>query len=99
MTEQARENLDRAAEYRPNLNRVHDLKVWPEFYGPLVRGEKTFELRKNDRDYRVGDKLRLQEFDPAGGVYTGSVAVFEVTYVLENTNYLQPGVVALGIKR
>src|SRR3954470_11426726 len=54
----------------------HELKCWPEFYKALVSGEKTFELRKNDRGFRVGDVLWLREwrrlaFSAPLGQYTG----------------------------
>ncbi|MCH7799049.1 MAG: DUF3850 domain-containing protein [Planctomycetes bacterium] len=40
------------------------LKIWPQYYQPIVTGEKKFERRKNDRDYQVGDQLLLREWDP-----------------------------------
>lgn len=43
---------------------VHKLKLFPEYFDAVVNGIKTFEIRKNDRDYKVGDTLRLYEFDP-----------------------------------
>lgn len=45
---------------------IHELKVWTEFFDPLDRNDKTFEARKNDRGYKVGDILRLREFEPPG---------------------------------
>ncbi|NEZ54976.1 DUF3850 domain-containing protein [Adonisia turfae] len=44
---------------------THNLKSWPHHFWPVVRGEKPFEIRKNDRDFKVGDYLALQEYDPA----------------------------------
>jgi hypothetical protein len=45
----------------------HGLKTWPEFFEATNRGQKKFELRRDDRPegFRVGDELLLQEFDPA----------------------------------
>jgi hypothetical protein len=43
---------------------MHNLKCWPEYFPAVLSGEKPFELRFNDRDFRVGDGLRLQEFEP-----------------------------------
>lgn len=43
---------------------THDLKCWPEFFDAIARGEKTFEVRKNDRGFQKGDRLRLLKYDP-----------------------------------
>ena len=32
----------------------HVLKSWPEFYSPIADGTRTFDLRKNDRNFKVG---------------------------------------------
>lgn len=62
--------------------RTHELKSWSQFFRPIVAGERTHELRRNDRDYRVGDRLLLREYDPSMGTYTGShceVAITSIT--------------------
>ena len=38
----------------------HDLKIWPEFFDAVASGAKPFDLRKNDRNYHVGDTLLLR---------------------------------------
>lgn len=43
---------------------VHAVKAYPEYYGSLATGDKTFEVRKNDRPYEVGDILAVNEFIP-----------------------------------
>lgn len=60
---------------------VHELKVWPEFFDALWAGTKKFELRKNDRNYKQGDLLRLREWSQSGG-YTGREESRRVTYLL-----------------
>lgn len=75
----------------------HELKVWPEFFQALWRSHKTFEIRKNDRGYKVGDTLHLREcFD---GKYSGRSILRTVTYVLENADSfgLAPGYCVLGL--
>jgi hypothetical protein len=42
---------------------THKLKTWPEFFKAILAGDKTFEIRKDDRGFKVGDTLRLLEFD------------------------------------
>ena len=46
---------------------AHNLKIWPDQYALLRSGLKTFEFRKNDRDFQVGDILLLREWDPGSG--------------------------------
>lgn len=50
---------------------VHDLKIWPTFFEEIAMGLKTWELRKDDRPFAKGDWLRLREWDPIEGEYTG----------------------------
>lgn len=46
------------------MSKLHHLKCWPEPFVALLSGDKTAEFRKDDRDYRVGDTLVLQEWNP-----------------------------------
>lgn len=62
---------------------IHDLKIWPEFFYPVSKGIKTFEIRKNDRGIKVGDVLKLREWDPKTREYTGQEITVKVTYMLD----------------
>jgi len=75
---------------------THDLKTWPEFFERLWSGEKTFELRKNDRGFRVGHTLLLQEWTQRTG-YTGREITATVTYILGGLG-LKDGWVVMAIK-
>lgn len=73
---------------------IHELKILPEYFEAVVSGNKRFEIRKNDRNYKKGDILSLNEYQD--GQYTGDVYVAEITYI---TNYAQQdGYIVLGIK-
>lgn len=77
---------------------THELKVWPEFFDALDNRTKPFEVRKNDRDYRVGDQLYLYEFDPKTEAVGNRYLYREVTYVLPGgTSGIEPGFVVMGI--
>jgi len=41
----------------------HHLKTLPQFWASVEKGEKTFEARQNDRDYKPGDELHLYRYD------------------------------------
>jgi len=73
-----------------DLRRTHVLKCWPQYFEAVADGTKTFELRKDDRKYRVGDILHLREWapadggriDPNQGSFTGRDHKVRVTYKL-----------------
>lgn len=60
----------------------HLLKTWPEQFKELRSGKKTFEIRKDDRDYKVNDVLVLKEYDNKKGEYTGHYVRRLVTHVM-----------------
>lgn len=80
---------------------VHELKVWPEFWDDLVSGVKPFEVRKNDRDYQVGDLLVLRAWLPGEKRYPDwrSPLAARVTYVMHGGRLgVEEGHVVMGIK-
>lgn len=81
--------------------KTHEIKLRLEFCDAVLNGEKTFEIRKNDRGYQKGDHIK---FIPV------SVKVFEtptfheiankeyeITYVLSGWN-INEGYVIFSIK-
>ena len=76
------------------------LKTHPEPFQAVADGVKTFEFRNNDRRFRVGDILYLQEWDPVKGERTGREQIREVTYVLPGGAYGVPdGFCVLGMRK
>lgn len=88
--------------------KVHELKILPQYFSEVKSEKKSFELRKNDRDYKVGDVLILKEFNPneeyeteEDGVYSnfsGEKVLRQVIYVLEGIEGLNSDYAILGIK-
>jgi hypothetical protein len=61
---------------------THRLKCWPEFFGPIKAGLKTHDLRRaDDRDFSVGDRMLLEEYDPESRSYTGRTVLVQITYI------------------
>lgn len=69
--------------------RVHQIRLGAMFFEDARSGKKSFELRKNDRDYKVGDILEMIEFKE--GKNTGRVIRKSVTYILEDYTGLVDG--------
>ncbi|HFZ1193484.1 TPA: DUF3850 domain-containing protein [Klebsiella pneumoniae] len=77
---------------------THDLKIYPEFFSAVCAGVKRAELRKNDRDYRVGDTLHLME-TPRGSCHqTGEFINVKITHIADVGEWI-PGYVLLSIER
>jgi hypothetical protein len=70
--------------------RVHDLKTWPEPFAAIRADLKPWDFRLNDRDYRVGDKLRLRDWSPADDDYTGEVEERLVRWILHGGQFGVP---------
>lgn len=75
----------------------HDLKVWPEPYLALVEERKTWEARRNDRDYRVGDTLTLHMWDPVNKAYVNAPRLHYVVLDVQS-KFLEPGYVGLSLR-
>jgi ASC-1-like (ASCH) protein len=74
----------------------HNLKILPEYYQAVIDGSKTFEIRKNDRNFQVGDVLILNEFKER---YSGRWVAVKVTYILKSKEYLPKNYVAMSIRK
>jgi isopenicillin N synthase-like dioxygenase len=61
---------------------THNVKSWKQFFQLMLDGKKKHDMRNmKDREYKVGDILNLQEYDPFKGEYTGREAKFKITYI------------------
>lgn len=63
---------------------IHDVKSWSHFFRAIKSGAKVHDLRKNDRNYNVGDVLLLREYDFVNGKYTGDTLEAVITYITDN---------------
>jgi len=78
--------------------KVHSLKTWPGFFRAVALGLKTFEVRKDDRGFEVGDHLSLEEWDPNTATPTGDTVLRRVTYKLAGGQFgIEAGYCVLGL--
>jgi hypothetical protein len=83
---------------------IHILKTWRRYFSAVADGSKTFEVRRNDRGFKVGDTLRLmevnEELEHVHDLYfTGRSVSVVVTYILtDDSGVIAPGFVVMGIR-
>ena len=88
---------------------THQLKTWPQYWDAVQSGEKTFEVRRDDRGFQKGDILELlrcrksllggYEVEYAGMTTRPAYVVRKrITYVLTGGQFgIEPGFVVLGL--
>ena len=78
---------------------THNIKLNWNFTKAVRDGEKTFEIRKNDRGYQKGDRVIFQAVNDAGLTVADPInrETYEITYLLHGWG-LQDGYCVFGIK-
>ena len=81
---------------------THNIKIRESFANAVDTGEKTFEVRKNDRGYQKGDTIKftvLYDYDGCEMIdHPLSKKKYEITYVLSGWG-IEDGYVVFGIKQ
>lgn len=78
--------------------REHYIKCDSYYYDDVLNYNKPFEYRLNDRDYKVGDLIVLEEWNTTRKIYTGRSCIREITYILEDELYLPKSHCIMAIK-
>lgn len=78
---------------------IHELKTWPFYFQEVFMGHKTFEVRINDRDFKIGDHVILKEWNPDTKEYTGREAARVITFILFGGSFgIAPDHVVMSIQ-
>lgn len=78
----------------------HKLKIIPKYFKEIIGGNKNFEIRRNDRGFKIGDTLILKEYDPIKKNFTGNYAKTTVMYILKDKDFpigIKEGYCIMGI--
>lgn len=71
---------------------LHKVKIDPIHFEDVITRRKRFEIRNNDRNYKLFDEVSMREF--TAGKYTGRIVTVKITYI---TEFMQePGNVVFG---
>ena len=81
------------------MNKTHNLKIRKDFADAVYSGEKTFEIRENDRGFQKGDIIIFNVIDELEIPYIHPLnsTAYEITYVLNGWG-LKENYVVLAIK-
>lgn len=77
-------------------SKIHRVKCWSVYFAALLSGIRTFDIRRNDRNYQAGDLLVSLEFDPWTRRYSGEMVAHRITYVLALEGDFFDGVFPIG---
>ncbi len=88
---QARENKATSLTFR--------LKTWPKFFNATALKQKSFEVRRADRDFQPMDSLKLEEFDPDKGKYTGRYIYVVILAIYRDIPGLLADYCAMEVRR
>lgn len=82
------------------MENQHDLKTIQPHFNHMWNNLKTFEIRKDDRNFKVGDVVRLHEYDPQNKTYSNSQIIRLITHILRDAPELglMPGYCILSLK-
>ena len=61
--------------------KIHELKIKNKYWAEVYEGAKMFELRKNDRDFQVGDIIQFELVDADIDI---SEFKYRITYILKD---------------
>lgn len=62
----------------------HVKKIQSKFFWDILINNKRFEIRKNDCNYQVGDRVKLIEYNGENQVGTSNYIIVKVTYILKD---------------
>ncbi len=71
---------------------LHRLDTWPEYFEEVAKGVKTFEVRRNDRNFQTGDfvelvELKKNERRSDDNQPTGRKLLFRIGYVFQGGQF------------
>lgn len=77
---------------------IHELKILPKYFNEVSHNIKRFEIRRNDRKFKVGDILILKEYNEEDKSFTGREVKRVIKYILQGPCYgLEEGYCILGL--
>jgi len=78
----------------------HKLKSFDPYFNAILRGDKRFEVRKNDRAFQKGDTVSFISVNKDGEQTGRKSSEYEIMFVLQGGQLgIEPGYCAFGINQ
>ena len=77
---------------------IHKLKTVNPYFNDIWNRIKNFDVRLNDRDFKVNDYVLLREFDPTTlNKYLFREILCRIYYIFEDSKFLKKNIIIIGI--
>lgn len=80
------------------LFKIHELKTINPYFNDVWGGIKNFEIRKNDRDFKINDWIVLKEYDSEKNIYSGREITVYITYILNDFHAIKENYCIISFK-
>ncbi len=78
----------------------HYLKTIEPYFTAVKKGIKTFEVRKNDRNFKVGDMIYLTRYpSELTELNYENTVIGQITYILDDERFCKKGYIVFQFKR
>lgn len=78
---------------------VHELKTIPHYWDAIERGEKTFEVRRDDRGFQRGDIVRLYRDTGYSGWKAARNLERRIGWILTGGQFgIEPGFIVFSLE-
>ena len=78
---------------------MHILKTINPYFNDVSNGLKDFEIRINDRNFKVGDTIKLVEYEPYNTSINPRYLIKKIKYILNGGMYgLEANYVIIGME-
>jgi len=77
---------------------VHELKITVKYFNDVYYGVKKFEVRFNDKNFKISDILLLKEFDTINQEFTERSICKNIIYILDDPKFVKDGFIIMGIE-
>lgn len=78
--------------------KIIDVKCVQPYFDEIMKGNKKFEIRWNDRNYQLNDVVILKEYNKVSKIFSGRYIKVKIMYILDNFAGMKKGFIIFSFK-